>query len=362
MPPLLRLSVMPAVGLAFLLAAFFWCERELKLRLFGEPAEGRVIGMALQREGHADLLAGLDIDLVLLLANGDRITSSHADGTLVRAAYLVAPAVSSSVFDADAAPRDLDAAALDPDSPGSALSPELRRVLDEARRGDATALQWALQREGRRPDDPLRVLRIEKIETVRGWFAVPAMPEVLGLEDGRLLLNEDGSASAHAGAVRIRAVFDRSDPAAVDARKGDALLDYAYERDGQAVTPAKRNFFLQAEPYATEFRPVFAYQVAGRGVARLSHIGRQGGPTLALRLHEPCRVYFDPEKPAQAVVTALPGPVAGAPLAWFSRLCEGIFAQWGAASLIALAGLMFIGTGLLFVSLAIWPAKPRAPA
>jgi hypothetical protein len=348
MPTALRLSILPLVGIAFLVAAFLWSERELRLRFLGEAAEGHLVGMALQRGSHADLLAGIDTDLALTLASGERLTASYADGTLVSAA--LHPAGASPGGSPSA--RPLDATTL-----AAEFSAELSSALAVAASGDATAIRWALQREGRRPEDPRRVLRIEKTETVRGWFGLPSVPEVLGLRDGELHLDD----TEHTGIVRIRAVFDFSDPAAVQANKGESLVEYAYNQNGRPMEPEKKNFYLQAEPYATEFRPVFAYEFGGRSVARLSHIGRHGGPTLALRLFEPCRVFVDPNQPELAVVTALPGAVAGAPLEWFSRLCEGTFAQWGATALIALAGLMFITVGLLFASLAIWPSRKIDP-
>ncbi len=339
---------MPLVGLAFLLAAFFWGQREFKLRFFGESAEGRIVGMVLQRADNADLLTGLDIDLRLSLASGQQITARYANGVLTRA---TADDEGNKHASADALVAELSA--------------ELRRVLSEAASGDATVIRWALQREGRRSDDPRRVLRIEKTETVSGWFGVPILPEVLDWHEGRLQLRNEAISPETAkvpaynekGIVRIHAAFDRSDLNAVQAQKGETLVSYSYELNGESIVPTRKNFFLYAEPYTTEFRPVFAYNHAGKGVARLSHIGRQGGPTLALRLFEPCLVYVDPQKPEQAVVTAVPGPVAGAPLTWFSRLCEGIFAQWGTVALIAFAGTMFIVVGLLYVTLSIWPSK-----
>ena len=328
MPRVLRLLILPAVGLVFLLAAFLWSQRELSLRFLGEPAEGRIVGMVLERESGSDLLAALRTDLVLVSADGTRHVATYLD-------------------------RRPDAAT---DAWLASAPAELARVVSDAALGDATRVRWALQREARRVADPLRIVRIERTDTLSAWLDLPAVPEVLAYADGRVRLPApDAPAPAE---VRIHAVFDRSDLAAVEARKGESLTDYAYERAGVAHTPAKRDFFLHAEPYQTQFRPVFAYTAAdGSSVARLSHIGRHGGPTLALRLFEPCRVYFDPAAPANAVLTALPGPIDGNPLDWFSRLCEGVFAQWGATALIALAGCLFIATGALLASLALFPSK-----
>lgn len=352
MPRVVRLSILPAIGILFLIAAYVWSLREVNLRLFGTPAEGRLVGMVLQRADHADVLAALETQLVVSLANGDRVEATYADYTFRSAIYK--PANGSQ-------PRALSAADFDSQTSPAGLSPELRRVINELVRGDAAIARWALLREGRRPNDPLRVLRIEKIETVQGYFGVKNVPQVFGLRDGRLLLNEDGSRSSFAGTVRIRGLFDRTDPALAKANKGETLVEYSYERNGVSVTPAQRNFFLNAEPYVTQFRPVFAFEANGRAVARLSHIGRRGGPTLALVLFGPCRVYYDRERPEEAIVTAVAGPVAGEPLAWFSRFCEGLFGQWGSAALISLAGLLFLTTGLLFIYLAMRGDRFAAP-
>ena len=320
------------IGLALLLASYVWCKRELTLRLHGEPAPGRIVGMALKRADHTDLLTGIDTLLVLTLADGTRLQADYRDFVLRS-------------------------------QPAPDLAPDLARVLADAVVGQADILRWSLLRESRRPDDPRRVVRIEKTETIHGCFNLDQIPPVLALREGRLVL-DPFPIGATAGTVRIHGDFDFRDPAAVKANKGDSLVAYDYQRLGASITPEKRNFFLFAEPYATEFRPVFAFTANGLQVARLSHVGRHGGPTLALRLFGECDVFYDPQQPTEAVLLAHVGPGQGEWLAWFSRLCEGIFAQWGSAALIALAGLLFIATGLLFLSLWLFPSKnlPHPPA
>jgi hypothetical protein len=313
------------VGLALLFASYTWCKRELNLRLHGQPAAGRIVGMALTRPTHTDLLTGIDTRLVLTLADGTRVVADYRDHVLQ------AP-------------------------PSADLAGKLAPVLSDAVGGQADIVRWTLLRESRRPDDPHRVVRIEKTETIHGYFNLPKLPPLLGWRDGRLVL-DPLPAGSQAGTVRIHGDFDYRNPASVKANKGDSLVAYDYQRLGASFTPEKRNFFLFAEPYATQFRPVFAFTANGQAVARLSHVGRHGGPTLALRLFGECRVYYDPRNPTEAVLLAHIGPGQGEWLAWFSRLCEGIFAQWGSAALIALAGLLFIGTGLLFLSLLLFPSK-----
>jgi hypothetical protein len=215
-----------------------------------------------------------------------------------------------------------------------------------------------LLRESRRSEDPLRVVRIEKTETIHGFFGLGIIPPVLSLANGRPAPGDPGQTGPEAGVVMIRAVFDRSDPALVDQNKGETMMRYEHLREGQTFTPAKQDFFLFSEPYATQFFPVFGFEANGLPVARLSHIGRHGGPTLALQLFGPGVVYFDPKQPSDAILTADPGPVGGDPLGWFSRLCEGIFSQWGSTALIAIAGLAAVLTGLLLISLHLIPPKP----
>ncbi len=351
MKRVLTLALFPLLGAAFIAIALLWNERELRLRFAGERADGLIVGMALQRDGAADLLTGLDSTIVLGLADGTRFTAIYRNYAPVAGSHQSssdAPAQAVGIPDfilGDGTRQDAD------------LSAESRRVLADAVRGDAAIIRWALLRESRRPLDSRRVVRIEKTETIRGYFDVTDLPDVMGIRDGELLLNENGTAAASAGVARIHAVFDRSDVPSVLRNKGETLVQYTYERNGVTIEPAKRDFFLAGEPYATEFRPVFAFKVGDEAVARLSHIGRHGGPTLALRLYTSCTVYFDPQNPADAIVVANPGPAEGLWLNWFSRVCEGLFSQWGSGALIVIAGGLFIFVGLILISLALWPNR-----
>ncbi len=335
------LSIFPLCGLALLLTAMLWSWRDAKLRLSGQSAEGRIVGMALERHDRSDLLTGVDTKLILGLADGGRIEARYRDYTLVSA---------SDENNRALTPAELDAATAPESSP---LSQDLRRVLADALHGKAEIIRWALLREGRRLDDPRRVLRVEKTETIHAFLNLEKVPVVMELRDGKIHLLDLPSP----GTVTVRAVFDSSDADAVAKRKGDTLVEYEYLRDGAAVTPEKKDFYLFAEPYQTQFLPVFGFSGDGQNIARLSHIGRHGGPTLALRLYEDCLVYYDRKNPEEAILMATPGSANGDWLAWFSRLCEGFFAQWGSGSLIALAGFTFIATGAIFISLAIWPGK-----
>lgn len=343
----LTLATLPVVGAALLVVAFLWSQRDLRLRILGQPADGRVLGMAVQRpSGATDLLTGVDTDLVLTQADGDRIAARFEN---------YAPVSASWHPQAGGAPQPLSPEAI---RDGNAvITPETARVLNDAVRGEAEIIRWSLLRESRRPDDPNRIVRIEKNETIHGYFDLTELPIVLSVKDGRVSLDPQNTGAPPLGRATIRTVFDRSDPDLVQKNKNETLVRYEYLRNGAPFVPAKRDFFLFAEPYATQFRPVFGFEVAGTPLARVSHIGRHGGPTLALRLYEDVGVFFDPANPADAILIARPGPVNGDPLGWFSRLCEGIFAQWGSTSLILIAALTCFLVGGIFISLAIWPRR-----
>ena len=350
MKRILHLSIFPAIGLLLLVASLWWGKRELRLRFQGEPANGQVVGMVLQRSDHADMLTEINTRLEFSLANGDRIEAAFRNYVMLTAGYHFAGNEES---------RSLTAEDLNPNSSAAdaPLSATLRRTIDDAMRGDGARTRWALQRESRLTGDPKRVMKIDKTETVRGYFDMPVVPLVMEMKDGEIHFDGTRAGSPAPGTAVIRAVFDMSDPAAIEAKNGESMTRYEYLINGRPHTPAKKDGFLNAEPYTTEFIPVFSFEANGIQVARLSHIGRHGGPTLALRLFEKCKVYYDPEQPTEAVLIADAGKIDGDWLGWFSRYCEGVFGQWGSTTLIALNGLMFLGVGLITISLAIKPSK-----
>ncbi len=353
----LTLLVLPVLGILIVLAGLNWSRRELRLRFEGTGTNGRIVGMVLNRGSHADLVTGIDTNLQFSLANGDRVDANYSDYAPVSATYVPENGQPWKIPEADLDPKA--------EKVPSGLSKELRRALNESVSGDATIIRWALKRESRREKDTTRIIRIAKTETVHGYFGLPQVPETLKMHGGRVAVDQ---ASAVPSTARIQAVFDFSDPVRVKENKGETLISYAYERPG-GTAPENKNFFLYAEPYATEFRPVFAFSCKDNPTkgtadqyARLSHIGRHGGPTLALRLFDICKVYYDPQQPAEAVLMADPGPPpSGAWLNWFSRFCEGLFAQWGTSALMILAGSMFLAVGLMFIWLALSPSKQAPP-
>jgi len=355
MPPFLRLSILPLIGCAFLLSSVIWSQRELKLRFLGQAVDGQLIGMVLQRSETADILAGIDTDLLLTLANGDRIQANYSNYELRTSRILPANAEPEGSANPSADPATETES--NPPPATVPLTESIQTTLDLVVRGNADIVRWALLRETRKSPDPTRVIRIEKTEIIKGYLDVTKIPEVFDLKDGKLVLAKNEIESPNAGEIRIHGVFDVTDAELLKTQRGNSLIDYSYARNGVIVKPEKKNFFLFAEPYSTQFRPIFSFEANGVAVARLSHIGRHGGPTLALRLYKPCRVFYDKANPEQAFVSAISGPVGKDPLDWFSRFCEGLFGQWGSTALIALAGLLFIVTGLVFISLAIFPSR-----
>jgi len=328
----LALTVFPLIGIALLAAAGIWSSREIRLRMTGVPVAGQISGMVLERGNSAELLAGMDTTLILRAADGATTEVKAKDGGI------------TGIRSTQANGNESTTLAIED------LSPDLQRVVEDTVGGSGEIVRWALLRESRRPDAADRIVRIERTDTVHGFFGLESAPEIPALRDGRPHVE-----GATPGTVTIRAVFDRSDAEALAARKGDALAEYGYLRNGEPVTPERRDFYLAAEPYETQFRPVFVYEVKGTRYSRLSHIGRHGGPTLALRLYNPCRVYYDPARPSDALLMPEPGALSGDPLAWFSRYCEGLFGQWGGTALMVLAAVTCLVVGLLFLSLAVRP-------
>jgi hypothetical protein len=324
MKRMLPFLVLPLIGLALATVSLLLNSTQLRLRFGGDRVRGEVAGMLIARMDGVDLVSRFDSQITLTLA----------DGTVVQGHF-----------------RNRK-----PVAPLPSLAPEHERILLESVEGDAASLRWALKREGRREGAATRVVRIEKTETVQGILGMPSVPKALVLRDG-MIQPRDLAAVPPIGTVVTRAVFDTRDADSLKSAKGDSMLEYEQIRGGARVQPAKRDFLLFCEPYASEFRPVFRYEVGGISYPGLSHIGRHGGPTLALRLFRPCLVFFDPERPSEALLVADPGSPEGAWLAWFSRYCEGVFAQWGSGSLIALAGGIFFLVGLGFVSLVLWPSN-----
>ncbi len=336
MKRLLTLAALPLLGLGLCLTAVAMHRAQLRLRISGVKAPGRLAGMAIVRPGRNDLLTGIDTAVTLTRADGERVRAQFQDGqpaALQRAsggAWHVLPTA------------DLARAQL--------------AMLADTARGDAAKVRWILQRERRRTDDPARIVRIEKIETAHGYIGLAHVPHALLSQDGRITPAGAAGARPSRGTIVTHALFDVTDAATLQSNKGDSLCAYVQVRGTVTNTPDKQNFVLYCEPYATTFRPVFTYTAGTQEYARMSHIGRHGGPTLALVLFGPCWVYYDPHEPSSAVLIANPGPVDGAVLAWFSRVCEGALSQWGSGALIVLAGLLCIILGLLQISLALWPS------
>lgn len=349
MKRLLTLTAFPLIGCAWLAVAVLLSWAQLRLRIVGTKTPGRVAGMAIVRPGACDLVTALDATLTLTLANGERLRVAYRDYAPVSAQFLARRG---------AAARPIPLAELDAGTTTNAgtLTRELRRALYDAVRGDAAIIRWILQREARNPNDATRIVRLTKTETAHGFFDMPDLaPTLVGEPDGIRPVDPRGTLPPRATVV-TRAVFDASDPLAVQTNKGDSMCAFVQLRGTVTNDVDKRNFILFCEPYASEFRPVFAYTVGTQQYVRLSHVGRHGGPTLAIVLFGPCWVYYDPLQPATAVLIADPGAADGAWLAWFSRLCEGAFSQWGSSALIVLAGLTFILIGLIQLSLVIRPS------
>lgn len=325
----LALAVLPALGLLLIFLGLSLSGSSLLLRLTGTAVPGELVGLLLVRSGHVDLLTDLSYEAHLTRADGRTLVLRYQNDC--------------------------------PDPANPPVEASLSDLRESIRGGDLEAVRRALRGEQRRAD-PARVLHLDLRETARGAIGLPRVHPALALVDGRVVPADPTGGRPVFGEIVTRVRFDLSDPQRLQDAKGDALVGFSRTRAGLPEEPVRRNFALFAEPYATEFRPVFRYTAGGTCWVRVSPIGRQGGPTLALRLFRSCRVYHHPERPAEALLVADPGSPDGAWLTWFSRVCEGIFSQWGAPVLILLAGAISLAVGLLQASLAVWPAfRVRPP-
>lgn len=339
MKAFLRFVTMPLLGVVFIGVSVYLNWAQLRLRVSGEKVAGKVAGMAIVRGRTNDVITSIETEVEVTYETGFGTLVEYCDYEL-RGAWRVERNGEKEEIGTNEVRR------------------EILVLTEEVARRSADRIREIMKREARKSvREGERVVRIIKTETARGFLDVGRIHPVLKWdENGIRPVTRDGS-DATTGFVRTHAVFDMRDTALVQSNKGDMMVSYAQLRNGELHKPAKQNFMLYCEPYETEFRPVFTYQVGEQRYARLSHIGRRGGPTLALVLFGPCWVYYDKDTPERAVLIANPGKMDGAVLAWFSRLCEGAFAQWGSGALIVLVGLFFLLLGALQISLAVWPSK-----
>lgn len=360
MKKLLPLTLFPLLGLLCLALAWSWSRTELTLTLSGGNTEGVIRATVKARPtGLHDVITDLNHTLVLTFADGARLhvaTRNYRIETL-RLSTAVAP-------DQSLAPAVLEAT-----SPLHArLEPGLRSVLDELLRGDAARIQRALERESARPA-ATALVEIEKTETAYGWFGLTERPSSFVVHAATDVLTPVSTFPLPpASTLFTTATFSRADSAAVKARKGDFLTHYERRAAGGlgAGEPARRDFVLFDEPYATEFLPVYRYTVAGRAYANLSQIGRKGAPFTGFILQAPCRVAYDVTAPENSILLPyITAPEAGeSKLNWFSNFCESLFSRWAyLATYLCFAAFFFL-TGGLLISLRMRPffaPKTTAP-
>ncbi|MDX6767610.1 MAG: hypothetical protein SFU85_12565 [Candidatus Methylacidiphilales bacterium] len=339
-----KVVLVPGLGLLLVVLALIWCGRELRLVFFGEHTEARVVAMLLVRSTGTDLMRSTVTDITMQTPDGRRVFARFKDDQAIEGWVDLSGTVSSS-----------------PDRTGEMaglqqMKPDWQQMVTQASKGDASVLRGILKREGRRSGDPDRIVAIGRTDRVEGWFGLADLPEGFDVDHGGLVPKGPAMTSG-LGWIQISARFDRSDLAALDASRGELMKDYRYVKEGYDVQTTKRDFYLYAEPRSTEFRPVFQYSAGGRIITQISHIGRYGGPTLALQLFGPADVYFDPKKPEDSVLLAHVGPLEGRFLDWFSRVCEGLFGQWGGPAVVAFVGVCFLIAGLVHASLLFFPSR-----
>lgn len=360
MKKLLPLALFPVLGLLCLALAWSWSRAELTLTLSGGNTEGVIRATVKSRpSGLHDVVTNLDHTLVLAFADGARL---HVATRNYRVASL-----RLSTTAQPALPLPADALSANPPL-HPRLAPDLRPVIEEILRGDSARIQRVFERESARPAD-LALLEIEKTEIAHGWFGLARQPAAFVVDAATAALAPaivSDSPLPHASTVFTTATYSRADPAAVKARKGDFLTHYERRVGDTATEPAKRDFILYDEPYATEFLPVYQYTVGNVAYANLSQIGRKGAPFTGFILQAPCRVAYDLAAPHDSILLPyLTAPKAGeSKLNWFSNFCESLFSRWAyLATYLCFAAFFFI-TGGLLISLRLRPyvAPPAPPA
>lgn len=356
MKKLLPLALFPLLGLLCLALAWSWSRTELTLTLSGGNTEGVIRATVKARPaGPHDVLIDLDHTLVLSFADGARLHVATRNYR-VESLRLSTAATPDQPLAADAL------SATPPLHPR--LTPDLPAVIDELLRGDAARIQRVLERESAQPA-ALALLEIEKTEIARGWFNLAQIPKTFVVDAATDTLSPVSEIPLQPDAtVFTTATFSRADLAAVKARKGDFRTHYE-RRVGDIVTePARRDFILYDEPYATEFLPVYQYTVADRAYAHLAQIGRKGAPFSGFILQAPCRVAYDLAAPDDSILLPyLTAPKPGeSKLNWFSNFCESLFSRWAYLATYLCFAVFFFITGGLLISLRLRPyVDPPAP-
>lgn len=345
MKRILGLILFPLLGLAMLGVAALWSGREIRLRLAGEESDGRLVGMQLARVSGTDLIDGIGTRLVLDLADQSQVDVEFYDYQFIRGTSQRAGESQRSELTA----KDLNA--------GGPVRENVIKVIHDVMDKDASFVRWALQRESRRPEDKHRVVRITKSETIHGYIGLNFKPKNISYQESKVLLNDAQGQPVSRESATIHAVFDFTNPKKVSDNKGDSMMSYEYLRKGEKIEPHAKDFYLNAEAYTTSFTPIFAFDAGGKPQAAISHIGRRGGATLALKIFGSCKVYYDKNNPSDAFLMANPQRGEAGFLAWFSLYCEGLFGQWGSGTLMVLIACFYLGTGALVLSLRFFPSK-----
>ena len=339
MKKLLLLLLLPVFGCVLIAAGFVWSRTELSVVRDGERTSGVIIAMVKARTNHADIIVGLSHQLTFATHSGEVIEVTLQNNQPV------------SVTVSNAAGRvSLPTAALASSAMHSPLPGNFSIQLWEVVRGDTEIIKRLLQRESKRTDDD-RIVRIEKLETAHVQREINLLSERWETDGGTLKL--PGTTST----VTTRAFFA---PPVSDAGTNHNSWLAAYERtvDGKVTEPFRQDFIQFDEPYATEFRPVFQFVADGTNYARLSDIGRLGGPSPTYRLFEPCRLAYPPTDPGRAILLPHYGSYDArtSPLVWFSFAAEGFFDRWVFVCLLAGTGLGLIVMGIIVISLAVKPS------
>ena len=323
---LLKFSGFPLIGLSILFLGLHLFESELRLALSGNKVVGSVSATILKRSQSSDFVRNVDTVLTCTTLSGKTIQLPYRNfkfhGTF---------------------PKELERIRTKLASVASGPIAEGRRLL------------WGEEWLENNSD---RIVRVEKQEIVSGFLTLKELPKEVTINNGVLTLPDNGPINRDITRAVLDIREDFHDPDNPDS----IIIDYETSRsDGSKVERARDDFYLYREPYFTEYWPVFRYTHNGRENAYISRVGRRGGPSLALRLFEPCHVFIDPESPKDVYASTIIPKLSESPsfIRWLSDFLEGVFSQWGPFSVFVLLSVFFTFTGIMQATFLI-KSKPRS--
>lgn len=312
----LRLATLPIVGSLLIAMGFRLFSDEFDLILNGERTEGRIIGSYVV---HAD-----SVDLAL--ESHTRLDLQTADGLTHQLIYL--------------------------DGELSGALPDhwlrIEDKLNQVASGPANSIRRLLLAEEWVENPASRLVRIEKVETVSGFWGLSDFVDKLKYAEGAVHIPE-----MEPSTITTRVDFDFQSPPETPEDDPTRMRFFSsVNAQDQPVETETDDFYFHRFPYRTQFWPVYQFQVDGKQRIERTNIGRRGGLSLALPLYTSCNIYYDPQNPARQIATPPVATFAESDdfVAWISTLLEDTFSRWGTFFIIMLLGTFFLITGLMQLS------------